>query len=101
VRECRVIPVDLWWRHSCATNTLHTRLRVQRAPGVPSALYRAKDSMHSSGASRREREAVCGRHCEPTGRRKAPLDDRLREAIQLSFCCGIDCFAALGSQDAL
>jgi hypothetical protein len=23
------------------------------------------------------------RHCEPTGRRKAPPDDRLREAIQL------------------
>jgi hypothetical protein len=23
-----------------------------------------------------------GRHCEPTGRRKAPPDDRLREAIQ-------------------
>src|SRR5258708_30926871 len=25
-----------------------------------------------------------GRHCEPTGRREAPPDDRLREAIQLS-----------------
>src|ERR1700681_3708873 len=31
-------PVDLWRRHSCATNTLHTRLRVQRAPGFPCAL---------------------------------------------------------------
>jgi hypothetical protein len=25
------------------------------------------------------------RHCEPTGRREAPPDDRLREAIQL-YC---------------
>src|SRR6266403_652039 len=25
--------------------------------------------------------APCARHCEPTGRRKAPPDDRLREAI--------------------
>jgi hypothetical protein len=31
----------------------HTRLRVQRAPGVPHALERAEDFMHSSGASRR------------------------------------------------
>ena len=25
------------------------------------------------------------RHCEPTGRPEAPPDDRLREAIQLSY----------------
>jgi hypothetical protein len=31
------------------------------------------------------------RHCEPTDRRKAPSDDRLREAIQKSM----DCFVAL------
>src|SRR6202165_423268 len=31
-------PLDLWRLHSCATNTLHTRLRVQRAPGIPHAL---------------------------------------------------------------
>jgi hypothetical protein len=35
-------------------------------------------------------------HCEPTGRREAPPDDRLREAIQL--CCReegkLDCFVA-------
>jgi hypothetical protein len=48
-----VFPVDLWWLHSCATNTLHTRLRVQRAPGIPHALKGAKDFMHDSGASRR------------------------------------------------
>src|SRR3982075_4359279 len=37
------VPVDLWWLHSCATNTLHTRLRVQRAPGIPHALKGARD----------------------------------------------------------
>jgi hypothetical protein len=36
------------------------------------------------------------RHCEPTGRRKAPPDDRLREAIQLlaSRKRKMDCFVA-------
>jgi len=33
-----------------------------------------------------------GRHCEPTGRREAPPDDRLREAIQ-SHKGRLDCFA--------
>jgi hypothetical protein len=50
------VPVNLWWRHSCATNTLHTRLRVQRAPGIPQG---AEDFLQSSGASRREVEKVC------------------------------------------
>src|SRR4030088_1085390 len=34
------------------------------------------------------------RHCEPTGRRKAPPDDRLREAIQRVPSCQMDCFVA-------
>src|ERR1700732_2880685 len=38
---------------SCATYTLHTRLRVQRAPGIPHALCWAKNSRSTSGASRR------------------------------------------------
>src|SRR5882724_10376038 len=29
-----------------------------------------------------EQDQSASRHCEPTGRRKAPPDDRLREAIQ-------------------
>jgi hypothetical protein len=33
------------------------------------------------------------RHCEPTGRRKAPPDDRLREAIQKPQH-RLDCFVA-------
>jgi hypothetical protein len=37
-----------------------------------------------------------GRHCEPPGRRKAPPDDRLREAIQLFArrTRKLDCFVA-------
>jgi len=34
------------------------------------------------------------RHCEPTGRREAPPDDRLREAIHLSARGAMDCFVA-------
>jgi hypothetical protein len=36
------------------------------------------------------------RHCEPTGRREAPPDDRLREAIQLAAQRKkkLDCFVA-------
>jgi hypothetical protein len=40
--------------HSCATNTLHTRLRVQRAPGIPHALNGGERFMYNSDASRRE-----------------------------------------------
>ena len=40
---------------SCATNTLHTRLWVQRAPGIPHALIsRGERFLHDSDASRRE-----------------------------------------------
>jgi hypothetical protein len=39
--------------------------------------------------------AVSPRHCEPTGRREAPPDDRLREAIQNEN--DLDCFVACGS----
>jgi hypothetical protein len=37
------------------------------------------------------------RHCEPTGRRVAPPDDRLREAIQgraNNLSLALDCFVA-------
>jgi len=36
---------------------------------------------------------VISRHCEPTGRREVPPDDRLREAIQ-SHAKRLDCFVA-------
>jgi hypothetical protein len=35
------------------------------------------------------------RRCKPTGRRKAPPDDRLREAIHAATVKKLDCFVAL------
>jgi hypothetical protein len=43
--------------NACAYYTSRTRLRVQRAPGIPHALCWAKD-MHNSGASCRENAAA-------------------------------------------
>jgi hypothetical protein len=40
--------------NSCASYTLRTRLRVQRAPGFPCALSFRGGSHNNSGASRRE-----------------------------------------------
>jgi hypothetical protein len=41
--------------NSCAFYTLHARLRVRRAPGIPHALcFLGAWFCHSSGASRRE-----------------------------------------------
>src|SRR3977135_3679550 len=58
---------------------VHARLRVQRAPGVPHALFRAEDSAtpRAPGVARARLVgfAVC-RHCERS------------EAIHLSFCGG-------------
>src|SRR5258706_16310367 len=90
------VPVDLWWLHSCATNTLHTRLRVQRAPGIPHALQRGERFMHNSGAARREvRTRVCswGRHCaERLVRRSSMSEGGSDEAIH-TFFAAMDCFA--------
>src|SRR6266550_2930881 len=56
------------------------------APTAPEAFDHAK-VLHPA-PRRIERSAVfcdgLNRHCEPTGRRKAPPDDRLREAIHLA-----------------
>src|SRR5882724_10236017 len=68
----------------------HTRLRAHRAPGIPCALYFwAKGFMYNSGASRREIAEsyfeIRRRHCE----------EQSDEAIQLTFCGAMDCFASL------
>src|SRR5690349_8753636 len=39
------------------------------------------------------------RHCDPPGRREAPTDDRLREAIHLSACGAMDCFVAIAPRN--
>jgi hypothetical protein len=56
-------------------------------------LARLKDETSARGSSF-ETRANAERHCEPTGRRKAPPDDRLREAIQ-SRAGRLDCFVAV------
>jgi hypothetical protein len=52
------VPGYLWLLPLCFL-PLHRGLRVQRAPGVPCALFGRYEFMHSSGALRREREVVC------------------------------------------
>ena len=49
-------PLDLYARVRTSLCTLHTRPRVQRAPGLPCALScrRGQATRHNSGASRRE-----------------------------------------------
>jgi hypothetical protein len=58
------VPVNLWRLRSCASNLLHTGLRVQRAPGIPCALFSLEGRLrpyfswgeqfqHNSGDSRR------------------------------------------------
>jgi hypothetical protein len=64
------------------------------------ALGRAQFHREGSGWQSAVIRRACGialvlrRHCEPTGRREAPPDDRLREAIHASACGAMDCFVA-------
>src|SRR5690242_14163089 len=68
-----------------STTPLHTRPRVQRAPGIPCALFssRGADIVFKPRALRaarsRSRIQCKTRHCEPTGPREARPDDRLRD----------------------
>ena len=54
--------------NSCAIYTLHARLRVRRAPGIPHALCLGEGFMHNSGASRRGKAdshpKLVRRYCE-------------------------------------
>jgi hypothetical protein len=73
--------------NACAYYTSRTRLRVQRAPGIPRSLLRVAplpswgsatpsrggSFMHNSGASCREIEEACQRHCEERMRRSNPF----------------------------
>src|ERR1700712_89172 len=55
-RESRLPPLNLYARVRFCWRILHTRPRVQRAPGFPCALCFERDdiSFQNSGASRRE-----------------------------------------------
>ena len=70
-------------RFPCAQ--LHTRPRVQRAPGLPCALpfWEGQQTMQNSGERCREKAKLYPRHCERS------------DAIHLSACRAMDCFAAL------
>jgi hypothetical protein len=59
VRERRVIPVYSFTRVHITTTQTHTRLRVQRASGVPHALcFQGESFSKASGDQRREGEVV-------------------------------------------
>ena len=64
----------LWWLHSCATNTLHTRLRVRRAPGIPHALYWAEDS-----CTPRAHRVARSRNCVDNELVVIPAKERVKE----------------------
>jgi hypothetical protein len=74
--------------NSCAFYTLRTRLRVQRAPGIPHALFGRKVHAQLGRYPRRGNVQVHveleRHHCEERKRRSNPL---------LLSCCSIDCFA--------
>jgi hypothetical protein len=84
-------PGELVVTNACAYYTSRTRLRVQRAPGIPRSLWGsahalcwAEDFRHNSGESRREIEEACQRHCE----------ERMRRSNSFFSLCGqMDCFA--------
>jgi hypothetical protein len=71
---------------------MHARPRVQRAPGLPCALslegrlrplILGRMNLQNSGGCRRENAKVYPLSCPPTGRRRAPPDDRLRRASSI------------------
>src|SRR6266850_2095558 len=73
--------------HFCLRKS-HARPRVQQAPGLPRALYfeegRKLSSKPRTQCAARRRNCI-HRHCE----------ERSDEAIHLSACGAMDCFAAL------
>jgi len=76
---------------------LHTRPRVQRAPGIPCALFFWGESFLSRPGRFAPRECggAFGRHCEPTGRANArPMTGSAKQSISPRKE-RMDCFAAL------
>src|SRR5258707_11872996 len=71
------VPVRPWRLPRVPHYTLHTRLRVQRAPGIPHALKGARDKCTTRAlhATRSRSRIWTSRHCE----------ERSDEAIQLSI----------------
>ena len=73
-----VLRLYLYARVRISLHTLHTRPRVQQAPGIPCSLsFEGKEFQQTSGAiAPRERETASSRHCER--RRSDPYLQRRR-----------------------
>jgi hypothetical protein len=87
-RESRIASAGPVCSCACFCTILHTRPRVQRASGFPCALFFVEGkefSLQTSGGSRRGNAKVC--HAVIA---RSPCD----EAIHLSACCAMDCFAS-------
>jgi hypothetical protein len=83
---------------SCARfcAVLHTRPRVQRAPGFPCALFFWGETFLSRPGRIAPRECggAFGRHCEPTGRANArPMTGSAKQSISPGKV-RMDCFVA-------
>jgi hypothetical protein len=80
-----VLRLYLYARVRTSSCPLHTRPRVQQAPGIPCSLrFRGRDKfMQTSGTVCRENAKLYPRHCERS------------EAIHSAACGDVDCFAAL------
>src|SRR5258706_10954344 len=90
------VPVRPWRLPRVPHYTLHTRLRVQRAPGIPHALNGREiyATTRAQRAARCERAFVVGaRHCEERlVRRSSTSEGGSDEAIH-TFFAAMDCFA--------
>jgi hypothetical protein len=72
----------------------HTRPRVQRAPGIPHALYGGGRFGNVSDASRREGEVVCTWGTVIAYLAVIARSEATKQSIFLS-CCAMVCFASL------
>jgi hypothetical protein len=73
--------------NACAYYTSRTRLRVQRAPGIPHALFGRKIQAQLGRNASRGCESVSklSASLRANGSRECALDDRFREAIHSFF----------------
>jgi len=81
--------------YSCAFYhyQVHTRPRVQRAPGIPHALFGRKINARLGRIAPRDRETASDEHERTT--LSAVIASAAKQSIFLSFRGKMDCFAAL------
>jgi hypothetical protein len=66
-------PLNLYARVRFFVHFLHTRPRVQRAPGFPCALFFEGKEIYQQTSGEMRRENASPRHCEEPLRRSNPL----------------------------